>query len=384
MRFGISGRGWAALVLAALVIPSAVPLGVPLFAPAPSGSAPSAAGAPTGPSASPALDPGRGPAMASPLDRPVAPPSRGFAPVGLAVNPKALYSAEPAPMGIGDFGVTSSGSGYTYSTSRFLGTARIGTMAANASGGGGGWISLQLNVVLELTHGSSKAVYWIQDVPFFDTSSRTIYFEDNVWNLSGPSAYMRSSSISGSGYVYSGGYYAAGASYGAGNGATLANPAVVEAEVVASTISGTTYVGFEYNDGYGWVTYDNVTFPWTQGWNSDGFVVNGTSYNPFGIFYDAEWVYGGPGGGSTDIDLSSDLNLTLDYSNGHNFQAVVNAYDFGSNTAETVGNVVESYPSAASSGIPRAHVQNGSGSLGLLYGRSNVAIVNATTVVPEG
>ncbi|HUI38852.1 MAG TPA: thermopsin family protease, partial [Thermoplasmata archaeon] len=90
-----------------------------------------------------------------PVARPVTPSPHGFGPLPTVVDPTAYYTAEPAPMGLTDFGVASSGSGYTYSTSRFLATAQIHSWATSTCGGcgyGGGYVSLQLNVVVVLTH----------------------------------------------------------------------------------------------------------------------------------------------------------------------------------------------------------------------------------------
>jgi hypothetical protein len=311
------------------------------------------------------------------------------------VNPKGSYSSEPAPMGVGDFGVTPSSTAYTYSSSAFVGTVQIRSISANAGTGGlgGNWVSFQLNVVLVLTHGGYTTAFWIQDVPLLNTSTRQIWFENNIWNLTNSYLQLTSGALSGNGSIYSCGtgfpvycaYYADGPSSAyAGNGVTLAYPVNVSVEVVSSVLSGLPHVGFAYNDGHGWVTYDNVTFPWARGWTDSGFVVNGSSYNPFGTYYDAEMVYGGPGGGSTASNQASNMTISLLDDNGHNFQAVSNAWDFGGDTAETVSSVLESVASGPSPGPPAALVRAGPGGLGTLYGRSNVAIVNLSSPVRNG
>jgi PKD repeat protein len=304
------------------------------------------------------------------------------------VNPNAIYSAEPAPMGLGDFGLTAGGSPYTYYTDRFEAGAHLGSLSIGpVSASTGNYTSFQLNVVVTMSQGSKLAEYWIQDVPLYDASNHGIYFEDNVWNLSGSNG-LPTNSISGNGTVYKSGgqqYYAdgPGSSY-PGNDVYLTLPVNISVEVTASNLSGYTHVGFLYEDGYGWVTYDNVTFPWTKGWTYHGFEVNGSAYNPTGIFDDAEWVLAGPGGGSEDKDLASDFNMTLDYDNGHNLEAVPNAYDFGSDTAETVTNAKPSLPARAPTGAPADEVGAGSGSLAFLYGSAKVATVNVTAPVPDG
>ncbi len=304
------------------------------------------------------------------------------------VNPYGIYSSEPAPVGVADFGINSTGYAYTYSTTAFRGTVHFGSWTANAqnlSSGNGNYTSLQLNVVVVLSHGSTLADYWIQDVPIYNTSSHVIYFEDNVWNLSGKST-LTANSVQGNGSIYSHVYYADGV-YGTypGAGVTLTLPTNVSTEVTASDISGTTHVGFLYNDGYGWVIYDNVTFPYTKGWTFHGFQVNGSSYNPSGLFNDAEWILGGPGGGSGINDVASNFTMDLQYWNGHNFAAVPNAYDFGSDTAEHIGNIVPKVASTSPPhGTPGGRYTAGSGSLGFDYGVGSTAILNATMPAVNG
>ena len=129
--------------------------------------------------------------------------------------------------------------------------------------------------------------------------------------------------------------------------------------MVASTISGVTHVGFEYEVGKGWVTYDNVTFPWTRGWSSFGFLVDGSNSPPAGAYYDAEWVLGGPGGGSSTSDVSSNVTLALEEFNGDNLQAVPNAFSFGVDTAESISNVVETLAPGPGGPIPGALIVGG-------------------------
>ncbi|HEV2165629.1 MAG TPA: thermopsin family protease, partial [Thermoplasmata archaeon] len=133
--------------------------------------------------------------------------------------------------------------------------------------------------------------------------------------------------------------------------------------------------------GSGWQTYDNVTFPWAHGgWRDDGFVVDGTKYLPNNLFYDAEWVYGGPGNGLSSDNLASNFTMGLEYWNGHNYQAVPNAFNFGSDTGESMHNVSESTGLGAGAvGLPGATVTVGNSPLTKLYTRSDVSIVNVTT-----
>jgi hypothetical protein len=321
------------------------------------------------------------------MDPSVAAASVGPRPFVVDVN--ETYTSEPAPMGIADYGVAANGTGYSYTTSAFRGTASIQGLAAHFRIGHkhvftGTGITLQLNAELVLSHPDKPNItYWIQDVPLINTSNNAISLEDNVWNWSGSGA-LPAGTIVGNGSIDQGTVYidTAGPGY-AGNGVLLTYPTNISAEVVASDIGGIPYVGFEYNDGYGWVTYDNVSFPWAQNWTSDGFLVDGFSYAPNGVFYDAEWVEGGPGGGLSDIQDSANFTMGLDYWNGHNFQAVENAFNHGGDTGESMSNVTPAY-TTSSDGGPVAHEAAGAnGVLGMLYDRAQVAVLNVTSVYPR-
>ena len=305
-----------------------------------------------------------------------------YEPKTAAVNVSKYDDAEPAPMGVVDYGL-SDGVADTYYSSQFMGQAEITAVSANANGGlKGDYVSFELDVVLVLTHDSSATAYWIQNVLTLNTSSRYIFAGDDIGNVSSLSSGVQSTTLTGNGSIYGNEYYAdtPSATY-AGNDVTLSYPTNISAKLVSSVGAGIAHVGFEYNDGFGWVTYDNVSFPWTRGWTDRGFEVNGSSYTPYGIFYDAEWVVGGPNAGANAAWAASNQSLSLDFFNGHNFEAVLNAYNFGSDTTETSSNVTESL---LSGGAPRSHLGTGSGSLGVLYGRSDLGVVNVSTALRSG
>ncbi|MCI4321122.1 MAG: thermopsin family protease [Thermoplasmata archaeon] len=286
-----------------------------------------------------------------------------------AVDPNASYSSEPAPMGIADFGVTPGGSGYAYASPLIQGTVTIRSLYVSSTAAANS-LSFQLNVEDIVTSGSSTYIYWIQDVAFFDTNLHGIFWEDNVWNLTqGLGTGLPGTSLAGNGSTYSGTFYADGASGYPGSNVSLSQPATFTARVVASNASGIPHVGFEYSDGYGWVTYDNVTFPFLTNGVNRGFLVDGTQYLPGGQgFFDAEWVMGGPGGGSSQATVRADVNMSLAYWNGHNLQLVRSAWNHGANTGETISNVREGLAASSASDSLAAHIANGSGVLGVIYG----------------
>lgn len=303
------------------------------------------------------------------------------------VNVFAAYSEEPAPMGIADYGVGPSG-GYEYSTNSSIGSVTIDSLAVkNATGST--QMSIQLNVNLEFYNANKPYVYWVQDVAEMDTSTNAIDFIDNIWNSSTRNAAMSGSAVSGNGRVYpsgDGSFYFDGAGFSVpGNDVDLAYPATVELRVNSSLSSANEpEVTFEYDDGHGWQEYDSVAFTSARDLTSfEGFVVDGFDYKPGG-FFDSELILGGPGSGSQTTDVQSDVALQLEYWNGHNYQVVTNAYNFGSDTAEGIQGALSEWGHYPSDGEVVAEVQSGAGSLGKLWDQSGVSIVDLKTTLASG
>ena len=307
-----------------------------------------------------------------------------------AVDPTALYSAEPAPMGIADFGVNpATGNGYTYTTTAFWAVTTISSLSTrNNALSDPHDLTIQLNANFEITSGSNSFTYWVQDVAFLNSSTNVIAFIDNVWNMSSSGASMYNSTITGNGTVASAGsvnfYYDVAGFSLAGNDVALTYPSVVNLEMTVTPHGGRPGVAFRYDDGSGWVTYDNIGIRFGSGYTVNGLVVDGTNYNSAGLFNDAELTLGGPGGGASTTDLLSQLTMSLSFFNGHNFQPVTNAYDFGSDTAEAISNVDPSGQYWPTNGTLFATEPNGSGSLTELYDRSFVGILNISSLLPAG
>ncbi|MGI0150718.1 MAG: thermopsin family protease, partial [Thermoplasmata archaeon] len=324
---------------------------------------------------------GRLPAIIPNPSLPPTPRPKSLPPAGSTVDPTAFYTAEPAPMGISDFGVNdSTGTAYAYDTDSFLGNATISNLTLYNSSMNSYWATLQLNVVLAFEDGGVSYAYWIQDVAVIDTYYAYVYYQDNVWNLSGPGAVVLASSLVGNGVVDPsiGFYYDLASANLSGSYAYLSLPSTISLQVnSALSASGEPEVTFGYDDGSGWQVFDQVIFTVATDPTSvvdDGFEVNGTGVNPTGyLYYDAELVLGGPGGGSSTEDFGSEVDLTLDYFNGANFQATPSAWDFGSNTAETVSNVDDLGYSWLSNGSLFAQITAGSGSLEELWDPSEVS-----------
>ncbi|MCI4322760.1 MAG: thermopsin [Thermoplasmata archaeon] len=293
------------------------------------------------------------------------------------VNTNAAYASEPAPMGIADYGVTGSLQPYTYSTTEFVATANISALKGDSSQSGT-YDGFQLNDVVIFEKGHTNYTYWIQNAPDFDTSSNTLYLDDEVWNLTSASSYMSPGAVVGLGETDDGLYdYSPpgpSATY-PGNFDVLPLPLTLQLQTTSYVVDGIPSVGIGYDLGDGWVVQDNLSFPFARNTTDENFVVDGYAYNGAGIFTDSEFDLVSGGDGAMQIDTGSVLQMTLQYWNGHNLQAVPNAWDFGSDTAETISQVVVKSLVAPSNGLPGASWTKGSGSLGPLYNLSQLAQV---------
>ena len=303
----------------------------------------------------------------------------GASPV-TAFPPKPLTSPYPPgtdPMGIADYGQAAS-SGVSYNSSSFEGAATIQNLSVCASSStcGSRVLTLQLNLNLGFEDGGNWYVYWIQDIAWLNTASRELTaFENNIWNLSSSGSSMYASTVSGSGAIYSPGYYAYGISTPWGYWATY--PASFQLIANASVSShGQPVVQFMFDLGGGFSTFDQVTFSFVSQLDySDAFIVNYSSVNPSGLGYDSEFVFGGPGNGSSTIDESSDVRLGLQYWNGDNYETVNNAENHGEDTAETITNtdVVGEYWPA--NGSLYAQMSAGTENIDPLWFSSQISLV---------
>jgi hypothetical protein len=306
------------------------------------------------------------------------------------VDPFLYYAGEPAPMGVVDIGETVTGQPYHYNTSGLLGTVRVDRLSAFNRSLGSGTVSFQLNGVLVIAQGSRQLTYWVQNVVMLDTTTGGVSFSDNVWNFSQRAASVTWPWLVGNGTTV-GCYDGSDRCYDdtadprlPGAAVTLRDPVAVAVDLRASTVNRTPAVEFQYDDGFGWQTFDTAVFRYAHGWTSQGFWVNGSLYTPNDLYYDAEWVYGGQGNGSSTTNLRSDLTLGLDFWNGHNFQGVLNAWNFGSDTGETVGNVSETDTLDGPGDAPAAVVTAGPGGIGPLYNRSYVSVLTVNSTVSSG
>jgi len=294
-----------------------------------------------------------------------------------------IYSNEPAPMGIADYGISPNGPFIREST-QWEGKVVIDSLSATStSSSAPNSVSFQLNVVLNYEYGGNTYALWVQDVAYFDTQTECIKFEDAIFNFSAPNAKL--SGLSGNGAIYGSVAYLDCAYDYPGSFVTLSLPATVYFLVNVTTNSqGQPVICFWYNDGYGWVNYDRVTVTNVVDASNVYFLVDGYNYNGYGIFYDAELIIGGPGNESSATINYGTVYFQLFYWNGHNFQEVRNAYNFGSDTAETVSNaLVQTYVNS-SNGELESELTVGYGSLGDLWNQDNTTQLTVYAPVNNG
>lgn len=306
------------------------------------------------------------------------------------VPESAFNGGQPAPMGIGDIGGPNGGQPSSFTSTYVQGTVTVGRVAAqNLSLSTPHDLSLQLNAFLVFDVGSSRYAYWTQDVAILNTATRTVGFEDNVWNAT--SLALASGALSGNGTVAvvgSSSYYGYGAPCSlSGACMILPNPQSLTLGLNATLgPGGIPTVRVLFADGGPTQPYDTVTFPWaTSVSNFRGFDVDpglGLPGNCPRCFGDLELIAGGPGNGSqTALDGATNLLFSLEWWNGYNFEPVPNAENHGEATEEGISNVVETEVAGAT-GQPEASIVYGTTSspLGTLWTQTSLSTVEVSVV----
>jgi hypothetical protein len=273
---------------------------------------------------------------------------------GGAVSP--LLTSIPAPMGLSDIGIGSSGA-YSYNTSSFEASLHLSSFSAFSPGYPGfaqaaDWTSIQLNTVATpiAFPGASNGTFWIQNVVHFNGTE--IQFEDNIWNFSARNAGMGPGTIlGGQGTVYqSQFYFAFGAlTYNVTYPFTLTLYNNLSTFLIGGVAHDQVYLNYTIADTGPAVSgsYDHVVFNGTATL-PPAFEVSGSAYNPFESLYDAEVILGGDGGGSNAVlmALNGTLGLREWNATARAYQNIRSSYDFGPDTGETSLGVAAHYVGA--------------------------------------
>ena len=260
------------------------------------------------------------------------------------------YHYAPAPMGIGDFGITNDSGNIVaqnFNTTSFEGVINLSSINAiyTSKCFEPRSVSFQLNTVLAnvTLFGVTNYTMWTQNVIVYSTRTHELSFEDNVWNFSSPATYLTANSIYksiGNNYPYSGVHIATGPTY------RVNTPMLVYLYINTTNIDNRNAVYFNYSIPALHIsnTYNEVIFNSTYGMPStyktptDHFMVNGNKLTPTGyLLYDAELMVGGPGGGSTTqiYNINGNMNLLFLNSTTGKYMSVPSTYDYGADTGET-------------------------------------------------
>jgi hypothetical protein len=276
------------------------------------------------------------------------------------------YQAQPAPMGLADFGLGSGGA-YSYNTSHILAQITFNTPPNASAPGSYGTIdpqaqsignvgspyefSIQLNTVTDnmTIPGSNDGSFWSQNV--LDVNDTGIHFVDDVFNFTGPTTVFHSGSVA-SGCnsnvnvilsVYGGVYQCVGGTIPISpSDFPLTIQLYNNASVNKLDQSQVTF-GYRFTGAGGFLQTgisDAVAFvnpSATAPVNKAGFGIDGFTATPSGELRDAEIIFGGPIGGTNAVFNSLNGTMNLLYSNASSggWKNVPSAYNFGTDTGET-------------------------------------------------
>jgi len=286
------------------------------------------------------------------------------------------------PMGITDYGLTSSLGTYSYkyifAQSFFDSGAELGIGTANGGGcldpdaAAGVCFTIQQNLVTQDMY-HSGGYYWTQNVPevAYDSSCSSpcvsgtfsVTFLDNIWNFSSSKGICPSGKDTGAGCINPAKIVGNGESDCSSSGGApdlwyCVGPTVYDVTLPFTVTAATNVDYFSCASGdncvdfYGSVEsgdsilfgayYDEVTFHMHDGSKAPFYEVQDKN-SPVGLPEDFEWVLGGPGGGSgnTVEDFGDLQSFYCDSGCGSqaNYHSIQNAWSSGYDTAEYVFDV---------------------------------------------
>lgn len=317
------------------------------------------------------------------------------------VDPFLFNNGAPAPTGIAAYGITNSSGTvipYTIESDAVIGYARISSISAEdlnvSSLSASDQASLQQNnILLVRNNDGSLYTYWPQNVIGFATSNNTLYYEDNVLNITGDLAQLTNQTIQGQ-YGFVSPYNDSGVeqtyygNYLANYAYTYTLPLTVLMYMNETVVSGqgvliqmgVSQLTGGLNTGITWYDHIMIDDPAVA---SASFVVKGDAYtqagpaSPIGLFYDAEFIFGGGGGGQAATFLSLNAELALYYQN-QTLKAFPSLYTFGVDTAEGA------YDIQVTSGSGCALLQAGIPDYKLLTNNFSSSLTSLEKEAPQG
>ena len=280
--------------------------------------------------------------LPTPFQMPPAPPGAAVAPI---------QQAGPAPMGLADLGLGSTGA-YAYNSSSFQASIALSSYTTYSPGypafaEGPDWSAIQLNTVgVNISYpGATNGTFWFQNVAHLNATE--LQLEDNIWNFSNGKLLLPHTTIkAGNGTIETGEFYF----YYAPTVIPVAFPLTIALRNSLAISDGEPAVWFNYSVHSGSTyyngSYDTVWFNGTaNGAAPPRFSVDGYKYNPEGSEYDSELDVGGDGGGTNAVVLAAGGNATLERWNSTSvaYQPVPSAYDHGVDSAETATGLATYY-----------------------------------------
>ena len=292
--------------------------------------------------------------------------SASYAYIPKAVDP-FIENSNSYARGLASYGIENNSgkiNSYSIETPALMGFANINSLYSYYSSqfGQSHQISLQLNGVLLVTNDNGNTFnYWVQDTADINSQTRTVYFEDNVWNdsyyLPNPLS-LTNQSIKGNGAVYydnvsyqsfyadstNSSYFNFPLTFALIETVNTENGTGVNVNACYQPLQGNIYNSSVLNPEIG--CYDNITIP-DPNVESAEFYITGSDYPSFSMpqFYDAEFVLGGGYNGSHSVVQSINAKLGLYYYNDSTTSYVQfpSYYPIGGNTGETANDLNINY-----------------------------------------
>jgi Thermopsin len=292
--------------------------------------------------------------------------------LGSPVNP--FYVAQPAPLGLADYGLGATP--YSYNTSHFMGevtfnappnvTDPASTGVIEPGGAADGYVGsvhefgIQLNTVATkfALPGTDAGFFWTQNV--LNWNDTGIHFVDDTFNLTSatqtpfyiaPGTILSGCNNNSAGvnvilYNYGGVFQCVGKTIPVSASSypvtvQLYNNATTNAQNDSQLSYGYRIVeagtGKVYTGVSDRLVFNNPNAASGKPKHTPGFSVDGFAGAPPGLFRDAELVLVGDIGGDNSVFRSISGSLSLEYSNASHggFQSVPSAYNFGGDTGET-------------------------------------------------
>jgi len=280
-------------------------------------------------------------------------------------NNAGLVSYTSAPMGVASYGVyNNSGVLTPYAqpivTQSLIGSTLINAIQTNITTANFEDASNQLNGILVVNNNDGTTYdYWSQNVPAFLTHYNKIELDDDVLNVTADYATLTNQSITSPyGDFVSGGYFGIQNSpqYYMNTGlqnytlplqySTLMRESVIPGVGVTINMTVDFFKGVQHT---GLVTFDQITIH-DPNIKDAYFYVSGTEYTPGGLaanrmYYDAENIFGGGGGGAEGYftQFSAWVNVGYWDSKSQNYTNFPSSYSFGGDTGETAANLHATY-----------------------------------------